>query len=153
MKRKVVDTRYAKSSKYLATLKQIEARGVCPFCPEHFVFHTRPILRQQGDWFITRNFRPYPGTRLHLIVVRRYHAERLRDLTPQDFVDLQRLVQWAERTFKIQGGGITMRFGNTRYTGATVCHIHAHLIVPKLEYRVVGGRRQRLARIVNFPIG
>jgi len=40
-----------------------------------------------------------------------------------------------------------MRFGDSSVTGATVLHIHAHLIVPKIN------EKTKKARVVRFPIG
>ena len=51
------------------------------------------------------------------------------------------------KKYKIKGGGLTLRFGEQNYTGATVLHLHFHLIVPKLK------PKSKLAKIVNFPIG
>ena len=52
---------------------------------------------------------------------------------------------WAVQKFELKGGALAMRFGETTYTGASVCHIHAHLIVPKTE--------KGKALTVEFPIG
>ena len=45
------------------------------------------------------------------------------------------------KKYNIKGGVLALRFGDTAYTGATVCHLHFHLIVPKKS------------QTVNFPIG
>lgn len=39
-----------------------------------------------------------------------------------------------------------MRFGNTDYTGATVSHLHAHLIYPEVD-------KSKKSKTVNFPVG
>lgn len=65
----------------------------------------------------------------------------------KDMADILKLAHWAEKKYQIVGGGLAMRFGATRYTGATVCHLHAHLIVPTIDPR--SGR----AKTVLFPIG
>ena len=153
MKKKVVDPRYAKGGKYRRVINEINRVGKCPFCPKNFTYHDKPILKDRKRWFLTYNFNPYPGSRYHFLLIRKRHAEKLRHLKPQDFVDVLWLLKWLERRFKLQGGGVAMRFGKTHYTGASVCHMHCHVIVPKLEYRTIKGRRQRVACVVNFPIG
>lgn len=152
--KKVVDTRNARTEKYRKVLERIAADRVCPFCPSNFRYHTRPVLKRRGSWLATRNFNPYPGSRHHFLLVGKDHKEKLCELTLKDMGDILWLIAWIERKHNLKGGGIAMRFGNSRYNGATVSHIHCHLIVPKLEYREAGkGRRQRVARVVPFPIG
>jgi len=143
--RKVVDTRYAKSKGYKKILDEIKNEGVCPFCPENFKWHTNPILKEYGGWLITKNFRPYKNSQFHFLIVKKTHKEQLVDLKSGDWKAINNLAVWAIEKYNIKGGALAMRFGNTGYTGATVCHIHAHLIVPK----VVKGKTMP----VEFPIG
>jgi diadenosine tetraphosphate (Ap4A) HIT family hydrolase len=145
--RPVVDPHNAKSAEYKQVINQIQGEGKCPFCPENFKYHKEPILKEQGDWLITRNSWPYGDTEHHFIAICRTHKEQFSELTPQDFTDLSTLINWVTDEFDIPGGGFAMRFGDTRYTGATVVHLHAHLIVPQIDPET--GR----AKPVRFPIG
>jgi len=147
MAQQVVDVHYAKSDQYRNMITKIAKVGKCPFCPKHFKHHRKKILQKEGAWFITENSWPYRETRWHLLIIGITHKERLSELTPGDMANILKLLQWAERRFKIPGGGFAMRFGQTRYTGATVCHLHAHLIVPKLN------RKTGRAKVVSFPVG
>ena len=146
-KNKVVDLNYAKDSKYLKTLQKIQSENKCPFCPDNFKYHTEPILKRNGDWFITRNFRPYESSDHHFIILPNRHFEHLVGASNHDFVCILELAKWAENEFNLKGGALCMRFGNTTHTGATVCHFHAHLVVPKINPD--WGR----AYTVIFPIG
>ena len=143
--KKTVDKRYAKSEGYKKVLSEIEKAKVCPFCPEHFKWHTKPVLKERGNWLITSSFQPYENSEWHLLLLSKVHKENFNELKPSDFSNLSYLVNWAVKKFKLKGGGLCMRFGDTLHTGATVCHIHAHLIVPK----VVRGK----SKPVWFPIG
>lgn len=125
-----VDPRNARDKGYKRIITEILGQGVCPFCPETFKWHTKPILKYDGQWFITENFTPYKNSRFHFIIIGKKHKELLSDLTTRDWKRILGLIDWALKKFKIKGGGITMRFGDTLFTGATVKHIHAHLIVP-----------------------
>jgi diadenosine tetraphosphate (Ap4A) HIT family hydrolase len=49
------------------------------------------------------------------------------------FDELQKMAIWAENRFKIQTGGIAMRFGDVSDNGATVDHLHVHLIIPSKD--------------------
>lgn len=114
-----------------ATMKQIQENGECPFCTENLSkYHTEPILQDGEHWKLTRNQWPYEYTREHLLAISAYHAESLADLRDGSFDELQRHLQWAEFTFKVASGGLAMRFGDVTKNGATVRHLHAHLIVP-----------------------
>lgn len=146
-RRQVVDSCYAKNQEYRRVIGKIASDGECPFCPSHFRHHRKKILQREGSWFITENSWPYEKTRKHLVIIGTTHKENLSEVTPEDMTSILRLLQWAVRRFKISGGGFAMRFGQTRYTGATVCHLHAHLIVPQLN------RTSRRAHTVPFPIG
>ena len=142
---RAVDPRFAKGVQYRKVLEEINGTGVCPFCPAYFKWHTKPILKRAGGWLITENFNPYKNAAIHLLLVKKDHAESIENLVKRDWSDVAALTRWAAKHFHIRGGAFAMRFGENVFTGATVRHIHAHLIVP----RVVRGR----ARPVMFPVG
>lgn len=142
----LVDPRNARTKEYKRVMSEIVAKGVCPFCPKTFKWHTKPILKRDRQWFITENFTPYPNAQYHFIVISKQHKENLSELSVEDLCSILNLMNWTTKKFKIKGGGITMRFGDTLYTGATVKHLHAHLIVP-----IVKAGKPPLP--VYFPIG
>lgn len=148
MAKKVVDLRFAKVRKdYLKTLEIIQKSGKCPFCPENFKYQKKPILKQTGDWLITRNSWPYKNSKHHFIIVCKTHKENFGDLKVSDFPDVAKLVRWAIKKYRIKGGGLILRFGDTTYTGSTVCHLHFHLIIPQIN------KKTRQAKTVWFPVG
>lgn len=128
-----VDPRNARSDHYREVITEIVEEKVCPFCPETFKWHTKPILRDDGHWLITENFQMYENAQFHFLVISKEHKENFSQLTTEDFRSIAGLINWATEEYKIAGGGITMRFGDTLYTGATIKHLHAHLIVPIVE--------------------
>ena len=131
--------------KYQKVLKEIITEGVCPFCPETFKWHTKPILKRLNGWLITENFSPYENAKFHFILVGKKHKEKISELTLTDWRTITSLISWAVKKYDIKGGGITMRFGDSLYTGATVKHLHLHLISPEIE--------KGKAKTVSFPIG
>ena len=145
MKKKFVNPDYAKGKHYQRAMKEIVLAAVCPLCPKTMRWHTKPILRRHSGWLITENFSPYKNTRHHLILVREKHAEHFAQLTATDWASIATLVRWALVRFRIRGGAVALRFGDTTYTGATVAHLHLHLIVPKVK--------KGKASPVYFPIG
>lgn len=113
-------------------MSEIVENQECPFCPEALhKYHKQPILRSGEHWIVTPNQWPYDNTRVHLLAITAYHAERLTDLQPGSFDELQSHFAWAEQEFKIAAGGLAMRFGDTTSNGATVRHLHSHLIAPQ----------------------
>ena len=144
-KKSFVNTRHAKSGEYKEVLEKIEKSGKCPFCPENRDFKN-PVLKKSGSWIVKKNDWPYKNTLHHLVFIPDKHIENFSELTLNDFKALSELVTWAIEEFKIPGGGFAMRFGDTDYTGASVRHLHAHLIVPEVD-------KDGKAKIANFPIG
>jgi diadenosine tetraphosphate (Ap4A) HIT family hydrolase len=144
--KKVVNKRFAKSAQYRSVLETIEKKEACPFCVSNFVHHKKPILHTAGSWFLTKNSWPYKKTRYHFLLINKKHKEYFSELTATDLRHIKTLVDWCVVQYRIKGGAFALRFGDTNHTGATVCHIHGHLIVPKLK-------KNGVAHTVQFPIG
>jgi len=142
--KKVVDLTFAKSKEYKNVLRMIKEKGKCPFCKENFKYHKNPIEKREKDWFITKSSWPYRDTKYHFLIIPERHKENFRELNQADFKAISKLVNWAIEKYKIKGGGLTMRFGETSFSGSTVCHLHFHLISPQ---------KGRKNKIVYFPIG
>jgi len=143
--KKLIDPRFAKGKMYQGVMKEIAAAKVCPFCPEHFKWHTKPILLRKNGWLITENFNPYKNASHHFLIVGEKHREQFNDIKPKDWAAISYLANWVIKKFSLRGGGLTMRFGDSTYTGATVSHLHLHLLVPEVK----NGK----AKPVYFPIG
>ncbi|MCA9327416.1 HIT domain-containing protein [Candidatus Saccharibacteria bacterium] len=112
-------------------MQQIIDDGVCPFDEEYLEqYHTPPTLRQGKYWTITPNQWPYEHTRVHLLAITREHVESVDELDAAAGAELFEHVQWAIKEYDIDFGGFAMRFGDVRHNGATVNHLHAHIIVP-----------------------
>jgi diadenosine tetraphosphate (Ap4A) HIT family hydrolase len=141
----LVDPKFARGKMYKKVMSEIVSEKVCPFCPETFKWHTKPILKYNGDWFITENFNPYKNTKFHFLIISKKHNENFSDILSSDWKSITSLCNWAIKKYKIKGGGLTMRFGDTLYTGATIKHIHFHLISPEIK--------NKKAKPVYFPIG
>jgi len=147
MTKKVVNPKFANLKDYKKVLKTIEKTTKCPFCKENFKYHRKPIIKKQKGWFITENTWSYKNTRHHFVIISEEHKEEFKELNFSDFETVSKLANWIIKKYKINGGGILLRFGDSDYTGATVCHLHFHLIVPKIN------KRMMKAKTVYFPIG
>jgi len=157
-----VNTKNARMGEYKRVIEKISSTDRCPFCKENFkcpsgsegtkrenlfAYHKKPILKRKNGWFLTNNSWPYKNTDCHLIIIGEKHKENFSELTKKDFEAVVYLAKWAIKKYKIKGGGFAMRFGNTNFTGASVAHIHFHIISPKQN------KKTKRARIVKFPIG
>ena len=145
--KKVVNKTFAiGKGEYEEVISSIEKKGKCPFCPDNFKYHKEPILKTEKEWLITKNSWPYKNAEYHFIIIGKKHKENFSQLSEADFSSVKKLANWAIKKYKIKGGALTIRFGDTDHTGATVCHLHFHLISPKLDKKHKG-------KTVFFPIG
>lgn len=146
MAKRFVHREFAKSDDYRRVLSAIEETRRCPFCPAHFRYHRKPILKRAGGWFATENSWPYAGARVHCLLISEKHRERFEELSLKDFAAIRSLTRWLIRRYRIAGGGLALRFGDPRFTGATVRHLHCQLIQPLR-------RRSGKVATVHFSIG
>jgi len=117
--------------------------GVCLFCPKHIKkYHSSPIEKNGKFWMVTKNDYPYEGTKHHYLFIYRKHIDSLAKITTEGMKEFLVHLKWLEKKFKIQGGSILMRFGDSNRTSATITHLHAHLIV--------GGKGPNRDRISTF---
>lgn len=121
----------ARTEQQRGVMEAIATDGDCPFCPEHLAkYHKNPIIRTGENWLLTANQWPYENTRVHMLAIAAYHVETLDGLKTGAFEELGDHMRWATREYAVKAGGVAMRFGDTSLTGASVSHLHAHLIVP-----------------------
>ena len=119
----------AREPRQWSLMEKIFVAGTCPFCPPFISdYHKQPIIMENNGWILTTNQWPYENTRVHLLAIHREHAERLADLTDEDWCDLGQLMRCAEVEYQIAGGGLALRFGNPDYNGGTVKHLHVQLM-------------------------
>ena len=142
---KFVNIKNARKGEYQEVIAQIAATGKCPFCPENFKYHKKPIYKKKNGWFLTNNTWPYKNAKNHLLILAEKHKENFSELTKKDFESVAYLTNWAIKKWEIKGGALNIRFGETDYTGASVSHLHFHIISPKVS--------NKKAKTVLFPIG
>lgn len=147
MRERFVNINNARVGEYKKVIEEIAKTGKCPFCKENFKYHKKPVYARKNNWFLTNNSWPYKNTSCHLIILGDEHKENFSELTKKDFESVAYLTNLAIKKWKIKGGGLAMRFGNTNYTGASVSHIHFHIISPKID------KNTKRAKVVEFPIG
>ena len=115
--------------KYNSVIANIQKDGVCPFCPDQLnKYHKNPILEETKHWLVTNNMYPYKNTKQHILLIHKEHIENMREMSNEAWTELHNIFLKAIERSKIPGGTFFIRFGDTRYTGASVSHLHAHLV-------------------------
>lgn len=123
-----VNEHNAKRGVYGDVIKDIAGKHVCPFCPDQLAnFHKNPI-RHFGHWLVTDNMYPYKPVKQHLLLIHETHIEHASELSLQAWSELLEIIKFESTERGIVGGALTMRFGDTHFTGASVSHLHAHLV-------------------------
>lgn len=112
----------------LADMLALEAAGRCVFCDLD-----QEILYESEHWTVTPNEFPYPGTRLHLLLVPHEHVTDLLDLSPPAQQDFWPTLAWVRTHYTLTFYGLGVRCGDCARTGATITHVHAHVIVGDVE--------------------
>ncbi len=123
-----VDQSNARPGTYGEVIADIAQKGVCPFCPEQIHnFHKKPIEKRQY-WLVTDNMYPYPATKQHMLLVHITHIEHISDISKEAWAELHEIIREQTKKHHIAGGSFVLRFGDTKFTGASVTHLHAHII-------------------------
>lgn len=127
---KHVNMAHARVEHQRQVMEQIKKDDACPFCRKNLMqYHTKPILYESKHWILTENFAPYEGTKHHYLLIAQKHCEGFWELSNEAKIDLFDILDQVRQANDMQGGTILMRWGDTEYTGATVTHLHAQLIV------------------------
>ena len=131
---KFVDIDNSRKEDQRAVMQEIIDQGHCPFCLNNLSkYHKQEILFDGKFWLLTKNQWPYENTKEHFLIIYKQHIESFVDLEPDAGREFFEILAFAERKFKLPGGGVGMRFGDTVYSAATVRHLHAQLILPDVE--------------------
>lgn len=91
-------------------------------------------FREGDHWFVKHNDFPYEGAKLHLLIVPRKHVTKVEDLSPEQFLEFREHLSWANNNFNIRGASVFMRYGDMAYTGATLAHLHFHVLHGVAKY-------------------
>jgi hypothetical protein len=103
--------------------------GICPFCWENLKeWHDAPVLEYGKFWAITGNDYPYNGSRCHYLAIYRDHISSIFNIPPGAGDELLELFVGLSVRNNIKDAAILMRFGKMIHTGATINHLHAHLV-------------------------
>lgn len=115
---------------YEKVLERIIQNGHCPFCEENLPkVHPNPILWTSAHWVVTTNAWPYAGVKSHFLLISRTHVTRIEDLSIGARLSFFDEFDQLSSQFNFKGASILWRSGDTEYTGASVMHLHAQIVV------------------------
>ena len=127
---KHVNLNNARLGVYAQVIEKIGKDNICPFCIENLgKIHPHP-LDERKFWTITDNAYPYIPKKEHLLIIHREHIDDVSKLSEEAWTELKNIINELKEKRKITGGSFIMRFGETKFTGASVTHLHAHLFQP-----------------------
>lgn len=126
-----IDTSKARSAEQYEQFRRIELAGECPFCPDA-IEKSDPaemnVIGHEQGWTVISNMIPYENSDVHLVVISNRHVRSPAELSQDEWADLHGVIQ--KYTAELPYGGIAMRFGDFTQTGASVAHLHVHVIKP-----------------------
>jgi len=133
--KKQVDIKNAgviKRDEYVKVLEKIIEEGGCPFCEGNLMRHHRePILSKGKHWLVTKNAWPYEGAKHHFLLISNTHIESIEDASPDVWSELHEHWNKLQNKFQLEGATLFIRSGDTKMTGASVCHLHAQIVAGK----------------------
>jgi diadenosine tetraphosphate (Ap4A) HIT family hydrolase len=123
-----------RTAEQLADMQRLEAAGTCVFCPQHLARdRNQPVLHRTPHWTVTPNEFPYRGTRLHLLLVPDEHVTDLLDLPDEARQDMWSALDWVRQHYGLSFYSLAARNGDCEFTGATIRHVHLHLLQGDVE--------------------
>lgn len=135
----------ARSQEQLNIMMRMETEGLDPLAEENVDQSAQPTLFRTDYWYVSHNRYPRPGSELSFLIMARGPIYEVEELTPEMWLDLQKIWQRLVKEYNVTGGGICMRFGDPAKSGASLKRLHAHIIMPQDGEKVrfpVGGQRE-----------
>lgn len=136
----IVEPKNGRNEQYRQQLEQILDSKQCPFCPGGLTLKEQEIIKQTETWIIKENSYPIPNSLYHFMIFPSRHIEDTSDISAKEWQDLTSLRLWLKNEYKFNGDIMYIRSGEPMATGATVTHLHWHLIVPAERVEVSFGR-------------
>lgn len=113
-----------------AVMERLAAAGDCLFCdPARHGIDSPIVVAAFGPWVVVHNRYPYARSSLHLLLIPRQHVTDLADLDAPTAAALPYALRESRRIYRLTSYSIGVRCGDMAATGATIAHLHLHLVV------------------------
>jgi ATP adenylyltransferase len=124
----------ARSDEQRRHMEELEAAGVCVFCPEHVGEHHREPVEHAGrHWYATKNDYPYEGAVAHYLVVSTKHVTSFDELPDEAGAELWAIKRMLKAQLAPTAIATVERSGDMLYNGGSVAHLHVHLVALEQE--------------------
>jgi ATP adenylyltransferase len=123
----VQDIDNARTKAQREDMEALARAGACLFCPAGLNLKGKRVFHRGVHWYVTPNDFPYAGTSVHVMIVSNRHIMSFEDLSPEELLELPKMLEWVNREFGIRGASMFARYGETLFTGATIHHFHLHI--------------------------
>ena len=137
-----VERYYGENLTLTEEYRKIAETGKCPFCPGNI---GNKFIGETAHWNIVLNKFPYPNSRLHVLLLPKRHIVSLEEAKAEELADMAKAIKLVGDQFPFLADGYGLGLRVKEIGGATLYHLHFHLIVP-----MVGDNGQMP---VNFAIG
>jgi ATP adenylyltransferase len=114
----------ARSDEQRRYMAELEAAGICIFCPEH----RQPVEHSGRHWYVTRNAFPYAGTVAHYLIVPHLHVVSFDELPDAAGAELWSMKRWLLNQLAPAATATVERSGDMRLNGGSVAHLHTHFV-------------------------
>jgi ATP adenylyltransferase len=119
----------ARSDEQRRYMEELEAAGICIFCPEHVAhYHPEPVEHSGRHWYVTRNAFPYAGTTAHYLIVPHLHVSAFDELPDEAGAELWAMKRWLKERLGPPASATVERSGDMRLNGSSVSHLHTHFV-------------------------
>ena len=119
----------ARSDEQRRYMEELEAAGVCIFCPEHVAeYHGQPVEHSGEHWYVTRNAFPYPGTVAHYLIVAHRHVSSFDELPDEAGAELWAIKRMLKDRVGAPAVATVERSGAMWLSGSSVAHLHTHFV-------------------------
>jgi ATP adenylyltransferase len=119
----------ARSDEQRRYMEELEAAGVCIFCPEHVeTHHGQPVEHSGEHWYVTRNAFPYPGTVAHYLIVPHRHVSSFDELPDEAGAELWAIKRMLKDRIGAPAVATVERSGTKELSGSSVAHLHTHFV-------------------------
>jgi diadenosine tetraphosphate (Ap4A) HIT family hydrolase len=115
----------ARSDEQRAYMEELEAAGICIFCPDH---QRMPVEFSGEHWYVTRNDFPYAGTVAHYLIVPHRHVRSFDELPDAAGAELWAIKRRLKEQLDPLAVATVERSGDMRFNGGSVAHLHTHFV-------------------------
>lgn len=110
-------------------MEELQAEGICIFCPEHFErYHREPVEHSGEHWYVTKNDFPYPGTVAHYLIVPHLHVASFHELPDEAGAELWAMKRLLKSLLEPLAVATIERSGVKELSGSSVAHLHTHFV-------------------------